>query len=108
VTTLASRVEGAGRNLGYSADSGPAWGLAALGPGLNLALCEATFLSDKEGSVQHLSARQAGASARAAGADRLVITHLAPRLDREAARAEAAAAFGRDVTVAATGDQFEV
>jgi ribonuclease BN (tRNA processing enzyme) len=108
VTTLAVRVEGAGRRLGYSADSGPAWGLASLGPGLHLALCEATFLSDREGTVQHLSARQAGLTARAAGVDRLVITHLFPRIDRDAARAEAAAAYGADVDVAAAGDQFDV
>jgi ribonuclease BN (tRNA processing enzyme) len=108
VTTLAARIEGAGRSVGYSADSGPAWGLSALGSGLDLALCEATFLSDKEGSVQHLSARQAGLTARAAGADRLVITHLMPRLDPAAARAEAAAAYGDDVVVAAVGDRYEV
>jgi ribonuclease BN (tRNA processing enzyme) len=108
VTTLAARIEGAGRSLGYSADSGPAWGLPALGPGLDLALCEATFLSDKEGTVQHLSARQAGLTARAAGVDRLVITHLTPRLDPVAARAEAAAAYRGEVVVAAVGDQYEV
>jgi ribonuclease BN (tRNA processing enzyme) len=108
VTTMAARVEGGGRTLAYSADSGPEWELAALGPGLNAALCEATFLSDKEGTVQHLSARQAGRTARAAGADRLIITHVSPRVDREAAQAEAAAAYGDDVTVAAAGDHFEV
>ncbi len=108
VTTLAARVEGGGRTLAYSADSGPAWELATLGPGLDAALCEATFLSDKEGSVQHLSARQAGRMARAAGANRLIITHVTPRVDREAARAEAADAYGHDVTVAAVGNHFEI
>ncbi|HET6965420.1 MAG TPA: MBL fold metallo-hydrolase, partial [Acidimicrobiales bacterium] len=58
VDTLAVRVEGAGRSLGYSADSGPGWGLSRLGPGLDLALCEATFLSEGEGSLPHMSARQ--------------------------------------------------
>lgn len=106
VTTLAMRVEGGGRALGYSADSGPEWGLDALGPGLNLALCEATFLSDREGSLPHMSAREAGRSGRHAGVDRLVITHLWPRTDRDAARAEAEAAFGSPVTVAAAGDRY--
>jgi ribonuclease BN (tRNA processing enzyme) len=106
VPTLAMRIDGAGRSLGYSADSGPDWGLAALGPGLHLALCEATFLSDKEGTVQHLSARQAGLTARAAGVNRLVITHLSPRVDREAARAEAESSFGADVAVAGAGDRY--
>ncbi|MGH9055666.1 MAG: MBL fold metallo-hydrolase [Acidimicrobiales bacterium] len=104
--TLAVRADGAGRSLGYSADSGPGWSLASLGPGLHLLLCEATFLFDKEGTLGHMSARQAGASAREAGVERLVITHLRPRVDREKARAEAAAAFGGDVTVAATGDRY--
>jgi ribonuclease BN (tRNA processing enzyme) len=107
VPTMAIRVDGAGRSLGYSADSGPGWGLESLGPGLHLALCEATFLSDKEGSVAHLSARQAGRTARAAGVERLVITHIAPRVDREAARREAEDAFGADVTVAAVGVRYE-
>ena len=106
VTTLAMRVEGGGRGLGYSADSGPNWGLESLGPGLHLALCDATFLSDKEGTVQHLSAREAGLTARAAGVERLVITHLSPPIDRDAARAEAAESFGADVTVAAVGDRY--
>ena len=108
VTTLASRIEGAGRTLGYSADSGPAWELASLGSGLDVALCEATFLADREGSVQHLSARQAGRMAHDAGAHRLIITHLTPGVDPEAARAEAASAYGGDVAVAVIGDQFEI
>jgi ribonuclease BN (tRNA processing enzyme) len=108
VTTLAVRIDGGGRSLGYSADSGPAWGLPSLGSGLHLALCEATFLSDKEGTLQHLSARQAGATARAASVERLVITHLSPPVDREAARAEATESFGAAVSVAAIGDRYRV
>jgi ribonuclease BN (tRNA processing enzyme) len=106
VTTLAARVEGHGRSLGYSADSGPEWGLSALGSGLNLALCEATFLSDLEGSVPHMSAREAGRTAREAGVERLVITHLWPRVDRAAVQAEAEAAFGAEVTLAGLGDRY--
>lgn len=108
VDTLAVRADGLGRSLGYSADSGPGWGLSELGEGLDLALCEATFLSDMEGSLPHMSARQAGHSARAAGVDRLVITHLWPRTDRLAAAAEAADAFGAGVVVAATGRTYRV
>jgi ribonuclease BN (tRNA processing enzyme) len=71
-----------------------------------LALVEASFLSDKEGIVQHLSARQAGATARAAHAGRLVITHLGPTIDRAAARAEAEAEFGGPVEVATIDARF--
>lgn len=104
--TLAVRVDGGGRSLAYSADTGPGWKLSELGTDLNLALVESTFLSDLEGTIPHLSARQAGQTARDAGVERLVITHLWPRLDRDAARAEAAAAFGRDVEVAAIGEKY--
>lgn len=106
VATLAVRVDGAGRSLGYSADSGPGWGFSRLGPGLDLALCEATFLSEREGQLPHMSARQAGLNAREAGAARLVITHLWPGVDREAARTEAAAAFGGPVELAEIGKTF--
>jgi ribonuclease BN (tRNA processing enzyme) len=106
--TLGVRVDGDDRSLGYSADSGPAWSLSKLGPGLDLALCEATYLSDSEGRASHMSARQAGTSAREAGAGRLVLTHLQPGIDADAIRAEGAAAFGRDVEVATVDAVFEV
>jgi ribonuclease BN (tRNA processing enzyme) len=103
VPTFAVQAEFNGRRVGYSADTGPAWSLSALGTGLNLAICEASFLHDREGTVQHLSARQAGRSAAAAGVDRLVITHLMPGVDHEAARLEAEEAFGGPVDVARVG-----
>lgn len=106
--TLAMRIEAGGRSLGYSADTGPAWSLAALGPGLDLALCEATLSIEEEDTMQHLSARQAGAQARAAGAGRLVLTHLWPTLDAEKARRHGSEAFGAPVEVATTGARYEV
>lgn len=108
VETLASRVEAQGRALGYSADTGPHWQFSSLGAGLDLALIEATTPSEAEGSWHHLSARQAGAAAGAAGAGRLVITHLAPPLDRDKARREASEAFGGEVDVAAIGKTWLV
>ena len=106
--TLAVRVDGDGRSLGYSADSGPAWSLSQLGPGLDLALCEATYLSDSEGKAQHMSARQAGRSGREAEVGQLVLTHLQPGIDADAIRAEGAEAFGRDVELASVGKVFDV
>jgi ribonuclease BN (tRNA processing enzyme) len=108
VPTLAMRISGAGRNLGYSADSGPGWGLRSLGSDLDLALCEATFLSDKEGTVQHMSARQAGRTAAEAGVGRLVVTHVGPRVDPGDVRDEAERAFGRAVTMARAGARYAV
>ena len=108
VETLASRVEVGGRALGYSADTGPAWQFGELGEGVQLALVEACLTSAAEGSMQHLSARQAGATAASAKAQRLVITHLAPPIDRALARQEATAAFGAPVDVAEVGKTWAI
>ena len=108
VETLAIRVDCGGRSLGYSADSGPGWGLSELGPDLDLAFCEATFLADREGTLPHMSARQAGESGRAAGVGRLVFTHLLARIDRVAASDEGATAFGRPAELARIGKRYEV
>jgi len=106
--TLGVRIDGGGRSLGYSADTGPAWSLSALGSGLDLALCEATLSTEEEGQFQHLSARQAGASAREAGAARLVLTHLWATLDVDRCRREGSEAFGAAVEVAATHARYEL
>lgn len=108
VPTFAVRADSRGRTLGYSSDTGPGWELSELGCDLNLALCEATFLADKEGTVQHMSARQAGASAAKAQVERLIITHITPGVDRDAVRTEAMASFGAPVEVAAIGARYEV
>lgn len=106
--TLAMRIEAGGRALGYSADTGPAWSLGALGPQLDLVLCEATLSIEEENTMQHLSARQAGAQARSAGAGRLVLTHLWPTLHPEEARSRGADAYGAPVELATVGARYEV
>lgn len=106
--TLAVRVDGDGRSLGYSADSGPGWSPAQLGPGLDLFLCEASYTREYEGEGGHLSARQAGELSRAAGVGRLVLTHRRPTIAAEMVAAEAAGAFGRPVEQAAIGKEFTV
>jgi ribonuclease BN (tRNA processing enzyme) len=106
--TLAVRIDGAGRALGYSADSGPGWSVDELGIGLDLLLCEATYTAEHEGTAGHLSARQAGAAAKAAGAQRLVLTHRWPTVDAGAVVSEAEAAFGGPVEQATIGREFEL
>ena len=106
--TLAVRIDGGGRSVGYSSDTGPGWSLEALGEGLDLALCEATMPAGREGELAHLTAAQAGSTAAAAGVDRLVLTHLWPTLDPDRSAAEAAATFGGPVEVASTGARFQV
>ena len=104
--TLAVRIDGADRALGYSADTGPDWSPGTLGTGLDLFLCEATYTAEFEGTAGHLSGRQAATSARASGAKRLVITHRWPTIDAEAMAKEAEAAFGGPVEQASIGKEF--
>jgi len=108
--TLAMRVDApeAGASLGYSADTGPGWSLATLGTDLDLVICEATFLHDREGTSPHLSARQAGASARAARAKRLVISHIWPIVEPADSVAEASEAFGAPVECAQMNATYTV
>ncbi|HLG93124.1 MAG TPA: MBL fold metallo-hydrolase, partial [Acidimicrobiales bacterium] len=106
--TLAMRLDCGGASIGYSADTGPGWSLEALGPGLDLALCEATYTSKEEGSLPHLSARQAGASARSAGAGELVLTHRWPTVGADEVFEEGSEAFGRPVLQAAVGEVYQV
>jgi ribonuclease BN (tRNA processing enzyme) len=97
----------AGTSIGYSSDTAAGWSLAELGPGLDLAMCEATLLSHQEGMAPHMSGREAGTSARAAGVGRLVITHLWPTSDPALHQQEAAEAFGGPVEVAEVNRRYE-
>jgi ribonuclease BN (tRNA processing enzyme) len=106
--TFAVRIEGAGRVLGYSADTGAEWSFKALGPGINLALSEATYTREHEGTAGHMSGHQAGKSAREAGADRLLITHFSPVVSSDAIYAEAVETYGGPVLRAAVGRGYTV
>lgn len=106
--TMAMRIEGGGRVLAYTSDTGPAWSLSALGPGIDLALCEATWTAQHERESQHLSGRQAGETAREAGVGRLLLTHFWPTLDASDMKAEAEEAFGKPVEIAVENERYEV
>jgi ribonuclease BN (tRNA processing enzyme) len=106
--TYAVRIDADGTSLGYTADTGTGWPLSALGPDLDLALCEATLPPEDTGSIPHMTAAEAGAAAREAGARRVVLTHFQPGVDREQAQALGSEAFGAPVEVASEGASFEV
>ncbi len=74
-----------------------------LARGVDLLVCESTFLHADRAlaeSYGHLTARQAGELAAAAGARRLVLTHFSQRYPDAAAFGEEAAAVFPDVVVA--------
>jgi ribonuclease BN (tRNA processing enzyme) len=107
--TLAVRIdEAGGPSFAFSADTGPRWSLAELGDGLDTVLVEATLRPEEEGRVQHLSARQAAEQASAAGARRLLLTHLPPGGDAGAQLALAVAVFDGPVDVVTTHASFDL
>jgi ribonuclease BN (tRNA processing enzyme) len=71
------RVSDNGATLAYSGDSGPSDALPELARDADLFLCEATLLApNPEGGTRgHLSADEAEAAFKAAGAKRLLLTH---------------------------------
>jgi ribonuclease BN (tRNA processing enzyme) len=105
--TLAVGLDHEDATLAYSADSGPGWSVAALGPHIGTFLCEATYTREAEGTLAHLSGREAGTMARSAGVDRLILTHRWPTVSADAVRHEAEASFGRPVEQASIGAVFD-
>jgi len=108
VETLAIRVDAAGKVFAYTADTGSAWSMTTLGSNIDLLFSEATFPEERAGTFEHLTASEAGASARQAGAAKLVLTHLLPGADHDLARRIASDAFGNDVEVATTHMKVEL
>jgi ribonuclease BN (tRNA processing enzyme) len=98
VPTLAVEMRAAGKRFVYTADTGPTWSPEAFEPGADLLLSEASDI--------HISAKQAGTFARDARAQRLVLTHLWPTVDRALAQAEGSDAFGDAVALAAVHDHY--
>jgi ribonuclease BN (tRNA processing enzyme) len=99
--TYAVEVSSAAKRLVYTSDTGPDWSVSAFAPGADLVLSEATYLDADKPADIHLSAREAGEAAREAGARRLMLTHLWPRLDTYDVVAEGSEAYGESVTLAA-------
>ena len=93
VQALGYRIEAGGRILAYTGDTGPCDAAVEIARDADLYLAEATYQDASNLMPFHLSATQAGEAAKAAGAKRLMLTHITPDLDPEVSRAEAAAAF---------------
>lgn len=91
-----------GQVLAYTGDTGPSPEIATLARDASLLLAEATFV-DEVPSDSHAylsSARQAGQHASAAGVGRLLLTHLQPGTDPDAAVDAAREGFPGEVGVA--------
>jgi ribonuclease BN (tRNA processing enzyme) len=109
VPTIGVRVEADGASLAYSADTGPSDDLVALAGGCDLLVAEASWHDDGQHRPPiHMTAREAGEAATKAGANRLMLTHIRPYMDRNRSRAEAAEAFDGEVALAEEGMVREV
>lgn len=111
IHTLGMRIETAEGSLAFSADTGPKADLAGFAEGVDLLLCEACYQDAAQGMPVHLTARQAGETARRAGARELAITHVWPTLDPQVSVAEARAGAGGGnlpIRWARSGEVFEV
>jgi ribonuclease Z len=84
-------------------DTRPCAGALRLARGVDLLVCEATYLRSEEQDAHehyHMTAEQAATLARSAGVRRLVLTHFSQRYGDLAPFHQEAAAIHGDVTVA--------
>lgn len=103
VEAYAIRVEAGARSVVYSGDTAATGALVDLAVGAELALFEASYLDGSGDDAVHLTARQAGEHAAAAGVGRLVLTHLVAWNDSGATARQGAEGFGDEVTIATPG-----
>lgn len=108
----ALRLQHGGRSLVYSGDTGPCAGLVELARGADVLLCEASWPHtgpwDAPPPGVHLSGRQAGEHAAAAGVGRLLLTHVPPWFDGQDLLAEAREAFDGPVELVAPDATYDI
>jgi ribonuclease BN (tRNA processing enzyme) len=109
VTAYSMRIEADGRTLTYSGDTSTCPALVDSARDADLFLCEASFLHGRENPPDlHLTGVEAGQMATAAGARRLVITHVPPWHDADEMLREAAQSYTGPLELAAPGKTYDV
>jgi ribonuclease Z len=97
------RVPRSGQSVAVVMDTRPCQGASELAQGVDLLVCESTFLDSEAELAQlagHLTARQAGELAAEAGARKLVLTHFSQRYKETDRFLEEAGAAFAEVVVA--------
>ncbi|WP_232664704.1 MBL fold metallo-hydrolase [Pseudonocardia sp. TRM90224] len=107
------RIEHNGRSIVYSGDTGACPALIELATGADTLLCEATWphttqFYDEPPPGVHLSGRQAGEHATAAGVGKLLLTHVAAWWNPDDILAEAKAAFDGPVELVRPDQAYDV
>jgi ribonuclease BN (tRNA processing enzyme) len=109
VPAYAIRLDHGGGSLIYSGDTAPTPALTELARGADLFLCEAAFVDGEPTPAgHHLTGREAGEHAAAAGVRQLMLTHILPWTDPAMPLAGARAAFGGPVGLARPGAVVEL
>ena len=109
VPTLGMRFETDGVAFAYSADTAPTEGLDRVARGADVLLSEATWLEPRpQAPPMHMTAAEAGERATAAGARRLVLTHIWPTLDLGEMVHRASEAFDGPVEAAVEGMRVDL
>lgn len=111
VPNVGVRLVGPDLILAYTGDTGPDDGLLELGDRADLFIVEATLQGPpphEPGRRMLMTAGEAGAWARRAGAKRLLLTHFWPGSNRQRSVAEAAATFHGNVLAATDGMIIEL
>ncbi len=104
VETLAILAESEGVRIGYSADTGPGWSPESFGQDIDVFVYETTLPEElEEFGIPHVTGRQAGTRATAAGVGHLVITHVPPGHDSLEREASAKTTFTGPISVAEPG-----
>ncbi|WP_149182154.1 MBL fold metallo-hydrolase [Streptomyces sp. TRM49041] len=107
IPSFALRVDAAGRSLVYSGDTAPCPALTSLAEDCDVLLCEAdSAQAPTEGEQVHHTPEDAGDTAGAARARRLVVTHVGRFLTPRQAVERASARFAGPVDHAEPGATF--
>lgn len=106
---FALRVEAGGRSLVYSGDTAPCPALTSLAEDCDVLLCEAdSARAPSVGEQVHHTPEDAGDTADAARAGRLIVTHVGRSLTPQQAVARASTRFAGPVEHAVPGATFPV
>ena len=102
VPNAGMRLSAGGRSLTYTVDGGPSPDMVALAEGCDLLVAEATFVDrvPLADAAYLTSAKQVGEQAKAAGAGRVLLTHLWPGTDVDRATEAASRSYSGPLGVA--------
>jgi len=106
-TSLAFRIEADGQAIVYSGDAIETPGLVQLARGADAFVCECSFPRGWR-TPDHVTADGAGRMAQAAGARRLVLSHLYPPAQEVDVASQARTEYRGDVIVAVDGTRVDL